>query len=91
MIGALSGLVYVIAKNFQRYVSYPTTTLMTVKHVDHLDFPAVTLCNYNQVRKSKLDKDTEAFFQSIFGSPGTYRVYNKIGYDVYLSAALLQS
>ena len=75
VVGALSYLVLMIFKNFQRYYSYPTTTLVTVKHVHSLDFPAVTLCNYNQVRRSKLDKDTEAFFQSIFGSSGRYRVH----------------
>ena len=74
MIGALSWLVYMITRNVQRYYSYPTATLVTVKHVDSLDFPAVTLCNYNQVRKSKLAKNTKAFFRNLFGSPGTYYI-----------------
>ena len=74
MVGALSWLVYMIARNVQRYYSYPTTTLETVKHVDSLDFPAVTLCNYNQVRKSKLDDHTKAYFRNLFGSPGTYYI-----------------
>ena len=39
-----------------KYLSYPTTTEMTIETVSSLEFPAVTICNENPIPKSKITR-----------------------------------
>lgn len=48
-------LVFGITSGVRKYFEYPVTTLVKFSYVKSIDFPAVTLCNYNQFRRSKLE------------------------------------
>uniref|UniRef100_UPI00398E3DC2 acid-sensing ion channel 5-like n=1 Tax=Pristiophorus japonicus TaxID=55135 RepID=UPI00398E3DC2 len=37
-----------ITQCFSHYFSWPTSTSVTIKYVEHIEFPAVTLCNLNR-------------------------------------------
>ncbi|KAJ8027746.1 Acid-sensing ion channel 1 [Holothuria leucospilota] len=56
-------LAYGIIQGVQKYFSYPVSTVIDINYVRSLDFPAVTICNYNQFRKSKIMHDKEIIQQ----------------------------
>lgn len=56
-------LAYGIIHGVQKYFSYPVSTVIDINYVNSLDFPAVTICNYNQFRKSKIMNDQEIIQQ----------------------------
>ncbi|XP_038055438.1 acid-sensing ion channel 1-like [Patiria miniata] len=49
-------LIFVVVDNTVRYFNYNVTSIVTVKYVNDLTFPAVTICNYNLLRKSYSEK-----------------------------------
>ncbi|XP_072039700.1 acid-sensing ion channel 1C-like [Amphiura filiformis] len=67
ILGALVWLGFNVTMSFKQFFQFPKSTLVTVKHVPDLNFPAVTLCNFNQLRKSKLDEKTLSLMQAVFG------------------------
>ena len=51
----------------KKYFNYPVTTEVSSKHEAITDFPAVTICNFNIIRKSvaKVNGSGQLFFTSI--------------------------
>ena len=39
----------------KKYFSYPVSTKVTLEHESSPEFPAVTICNFNMLRQSKVD------------------------------------
>ncbi|CAG5135863.1 unnamed protein product, partial [Candidula unifasciata] len=48
--------VYQFVLTMADYYSYPVTTVVTLKQENTAIFPAITICNLNQKRKSKMDE-----------------------------------
>ena len=74
ILGAVSWLGFNVTNSFVQYLKFSKSTLVTVKYVTDLDFPVVTLCNFNLLRKSKLDAKTAAIMRSVFGLQGNFFV-----------------
>ncbi|XP_035682744.1 acid-sensing ion channel 5-like [Branchiostoma floridae] len=53
-LAAFSVAVWQITERFVAYFSYNTVTSMKVEFKDELDFPAVTICNFNKYQLSKV-------------------------------------
>ena len=75
---------YLIANIFFGFVKYydrAVNTLVSVTYAspNQLDFPAVTLCNYNQWRKSKATQGELGLIEAIYGSQGK-GIYSWFGY-----------
>jgi hypothetical protein len=51
-------LAYIVAVELMNYYSYPSTITVTVRMVDELEFPAVTICNLATRNKSQFSNDT---------------------------------
>ena len=51
----------------KKYFNYPVTTKVSSKHEAITDFPSVTICNFNIIRKSvaKVNGSDQLFFTSI--------------------------
>jgi hypothetical protein len=45
-------LVYFVVEAFINFLKYNTVTQMSADNKNHIDFPAVTICNMNMVKKS---------------------------------------
>lgn len=50
-------LVYGIVISTQTYFSYPVTSVVKIKHQSSVKFPAVTFCNFNWWRTSKISPE----------------------------------
>ena len=48
----------------RHFFSYPVSTVIEYKQQAEMDFPSVTLCNYNMINKSYIDQQNE-FIQKI--------------------------
>ena len=59
IIGFMSTLTFVVVDSTRRFFNFNVSSIVTVKYVNDLIFPAVTICNYNILRKS--------YAQEIFG------------------------
>lgn len=55
-----------VIKNLIRFFSFPVSSLVTLQYVDNVTFPAVTVCNYNQWRKSNLTEDQAAMLELLY-------------------------
>ncbi|KAK7503195.1 hypothetical protein BaRGS_00005460, partial [Batillaria attramentaria] len=55
---------YNVAQIVIDFMGHPVSTVVTVEYKDHLPFPAVTICNLNQIRFSKFS--TKKFCESEF-------------------------
>eukprot|EP00058_Branchiostoma_floridae_P015291 XP_002600779.1 hypothetical protein BRAFLDRAFT_95065 [Branchiostoma floridae] len=53
-LAAFSVAVWQITERFVAYFSYNTVTSMKVEFKDELDFPAVTICNFNNLNVSAI-------------------------------------
>ncbi|XP_072039851.1 acid-sensing ion channel 1C-like [Amphiura filiformis] len=62
-----SYLGYNIVNSFLKYYEYDVNTVVGVTYVPDLHFPAVTICNYNQIRKSKATPLELSLINDIFG------------------------
>ena len=66
-------MLYFISKNFTRYFSYPASSNFEYIHVNSLEFPALTICNKNGIRKSYYDLGVEdGTIPAVFGSREDY-------------------
>ena len=55
----LMGTAYFVHQSYlllDRYYSYPITTKVTLEYEEEPEFPAVTICNFNVLRKSYIIK-----------------------------------
>jgi hypothetical protein len=57
-LGLAIGFSYYMSRLVQKYLNYPVTTTLTITKQDVVDFPAVTVCNNNPLRKSVIEKLT---------------------------------
>ncbi|XP_076814935.1 bile acid-sensitive ion channel-like [Clavelina lepadiformis] len=48
MLGLTSGMIWQLKSKIQEYTEYPTSTSIQEKYKTELDFPEVTICNYNR-------------------------------------------
>ncbi|KAK7491317.1 hypothetical protein BaRGS_00017418 [Batillaria attramentaria] len=58
VLAATGWSTYNVVLVISNYYEYPVSTITTVKFKGNLDFPAVSICNLNQVRKSKFENST---------------------------------
>ena len=56
LLGMSSLLLWFSTQQFILFLSYPTSTRVTVRELRPLPFPAVTICNLNQFRRSYAGK-----------------------------------
>lgn len=49
-------MIYQIQDRFTAYLKYETTTTIKDRYNPHLQFPAVTICNENRMKKSAVEK-----------------------------------
>ncbi|XP_022103085.1 acid-sensing ion channel 1C-like [Acanthaster planci] len=60
-------LVYSIVEAFITYFNYPMTSAISIHYMDTLTFPAVTLCNFNQFRRSALTPGQVMVMNEVYG------------------------
>ncbi|XP_072016930.1 acid-sensing ion channel 2-like, partial [Amphiura filiformis] len=58
ILASLSGAAYIIHQFQSRYHKFDISTKVTIEYNQSMTFPAVTLCNLNQFRRSKFDNAT---------------------------------
>ena len=51
-------LAYFVVEAFINFLKYNTVTQMSADNKNHIDFPAVTICNMNMVKKSIVQCNT---------------------------------
>ncbi|XP_072039850.1 acid-sensing ion channel 1B-like [Amphiura filiformis] len=84
LLAADSYLCYEVVHSFIRFYDYDVHTIVGVKYVPDLYFPAVTICNYNQMRKSKaspivLSLNNALYsFEARLGKPINWTIYEDI-------------
>ncbi|XP_022086803.1 acid-sensing ion channel 2-like [Acanthaster planci] len=76
LLGCLGVCVWQITDRFQRYLLHEATTAVSVEYVGDLDFPAVTICNFNRYRSSALTEDDKAHLEELIE-------YADYDYDTY--------
>ncbi len=59
ILAADAYLAYMIVTNVIRFLEFDVDTVVGVKYVPDLNFPAVTICNFNQFRRSKVGSEHE--------------------------------
>ena len=52
------------------FYTYPMTSTISINYVETMTFPAVTLCNFNQFKKSKLNQMDLDFMKKLYGPLG---------------------
>ncbi|XP_072040066.1 acid-sensing ion channel 1C-like isoform X2 [Amphiura filiformis] len=66
VLGTISSLFFIVGFNCVRFFGYPISSIVTLKYVKNLTFPAVTICNYNQWRKSVIKQENSEFVSKFF-------------------------
>ena len=61
---------YQVSSNFLKYYDYPTSSTSGVVAGRRLEFPAVTFCNMNPVRKSQMNETVMVSANLIYGMHG---------------------
>ncbi|XP_071950916.1 acid-sensing ion channel 1-like [Antedon mediterranea] len=86
---ALVTLFILLQASLKNYRSYPVATKISIAHYDEIAFPAVTFCNYNQLRKSQVtDEEFElirAFYSGDVANYSTISDWNIT--ELYLRAS----
>ncbi|XP_033632069.1 acid-sensing ion channel 3-like [Asterias rubens] len=52
------------------FYTYPMTSTISINYVETMTFPAVTLCNFNQFKKSKFNQMDLDFMKKLYGPLG---------------------
>ncbi|XP_071950918.1 acid-sensing ion channel 1-like [Antedon mediterranea] len=74
---ALASLVVILKESIVNYRSYPIATKISIAHYDEIAFPAVTFCNYNQLRKSQVTDEEFEFINAYhIGDVANYSTIN---------------
>ncbi len=60
-----------------RFLEFEVDTVVGVKYVPDLNFPAVTICNFNQFLRSKVPPQELELVNAIYGIEGTFRTCRK--------------
>ena len=58
-------LVYNVYENILRYSQHPIHSVVGVEYATSLVFPAVTICNYNQFRRSAINDEHVEFLRQL--------------------------
>ena len=66
VLGTISSLFFIVGFNIERFLGYPISSRVTLKYTENLTFPAVTICNYNQWRKSVVQAENSDFVNKFF-------------------------
>ena len=66
VLGTISALFFIVGFNIERFLGYPISSRVTLKYTENLTFPAVTICNYNQWRKSVVQAENSDFVNKYF-------------------------
>ncbi|XP_071787276.1 acid-sensing ion channel 4-B-like isoform X2 [Asterias amurensis] len=89
IVGGMSGyLVYGIVISTQTYFSYPVTSVVKIKHQSSVKFPAVTFCNFNWWRTSKISPELGRAIRAVASEDEEDRVDFSIGSISNMSARL---
>ncbi|XP_022103084.1 acid-sensing ion channel 1C-like [Acanthaster planci] len=67
VIGVSSWLVTGITQTVIEFFKYPVTSAISINYVDSMTFPAVTICNFNQFRRSVIPDDQVDFINKLYG------------------------
>ena len=62
---ALGAFLYYFISGLLRFYTYPVSTNLEYKLQSDLEFPSVTLCNYNIIRRSYMDSLNDPRFQQV--------------------------
>nr|XP_039255277.1 acid-sensing ion channel 5-like [Styela clava] len=71
--------VYVTISNVNNFYDYPTITTTTTHYVTQLDFPAVTICDYNIFQRSRITQEEYDMLLDMY-MPYEF-MYNETGKD----------
>ncbi|XP_071950188.1 acid-sensing ion channel 1-like [Antedon mediterranea] len=86
---ALAFLVIILKESVVNYRSYPVATKISIAHYDEIAFPAVTFCNYNQLRQSQVSDEELKYIRAFFS--GNYANFSNINNwnltELYLRAS----
>jgi hypothetical protein len=58
-LGCVALFLYFLCHAFIKYFKYPVTTTVTYEHKSKLDFPSVTICNYNLITATYLARKND--------------------------------
>ncbi|XP_072039789.1 acid-sensing ion channel 2-like [Amphiura filiformis] len=88
ILAADSYLGFNVVNSFLRYYAYEVNTVVGVTYVPDLHFPAVTICNYNQVRKSTASPIVLSLSNALYGIGAQYggESINWTIYEEYLGS-----
>ncbi|XP_072039531.1 acid-sensing ion channel 1C-like [Amphiura filiformis] len=80
-------LIYGMMDSIFKFFRYPMSSVVTMNYVTYLPFPVVTLCNYNQWRKSTIDPASVVLLQKLY-NPTMQSTGNdeSINWDAYEDA-----
>ena len=88
VLGMMCWMAYGILNSVVKYFDRPMSSVITVNYVPNLAFPVVTLCNYNQYRRSVINPSSIDLLQSLFtvpqegATPLNWTAYNEaVGID----------
>ncbi|XP_006822244.1 acid-sensing ion channel 1-like [Saccoglossus kowalevskii] len=81
VIGVSIGLIIILWGEVSNYFQYPTNSLISIHYTSKLNFPAITLCNYNRNRKSVIGgTPVDALMTQLYSSARLDVKYN-INFD----------
>ncbi|ELU00320.1 hypothetical protein CAPTEDRAFT_217704 [Capitella teleta] len=70
LLGFLAYFLFVLFYRFEKMKAYPVTSRMSVVDVREVDFPAMTICNMNQIKLSYVNQDE--FIKNVFLGHNTF-------------------
>ncbi|XP_033109890.1 acid-sensing ion channel 1A-like [Anneissia japonica] len=77
-------LSFTLYLSISKYYSFPVTTVISIYPNKMIAFPAVTFCNYNQIRASKLSEEEKYFFDHFRESSFNITPYNNLNFTEML-------
>ncbi|XP_077984582.1 acid-sensing ion channel 2-like [Glandiceps talaboti] len=83
VLGMISVFSVQTVRAFLRYTSYEISTVINMNYVTDMDFPAITICNYNQYRKSAVNTTGEKFLKLLYPTSGNESITKSIDWDLY--------
>lgn len=70
LLGGMAYFSFQCSQLLTIYFRYPITTKQTLEYEQSPKFPAVTLCNFNRIRRSRTRKFKEELINWVFGEKG---------------------
>ena len=64
-VTAQAACMYYFVNGLIKYYNYPIATKFEYVQVEEIDFPSVTICNYNQIRKSFVEEQNDSVMDSV--------------------------